>query len=74
MGFRVAPDRPTLFKFRNFARNIKMSAVNEMFPGAQRNSTTRDSKAFMEGNDLSTSTKMNILGDTPMYGLDAAGE
>ena len=74
MAFRVAPDRANTFKFRNLARNVKMSAVNEMFPGNQRNSTTRDSKAFYESTDFSKSTNMNVMDSSPMYGLDSAGE
>lgn len=74
MGFRVAPDRANTFKFRNLARNMKMAAVNEMFPGFQRNSTTRDSRAFHESTDYSKSVNMNVMDNAPMYGLDSAGE
>lgn len=72
--FTVLPDRAESFKMRNFYRNLKMSAVNSMFPGSQRNTTSRDAKAFSESINFSQSTNVNDLTNSLMAGIATAGE
>ena len=59
---------------RNLFRNLMAQAQNRMFPGNQRNVTSRDSMAFIESTDYSMSTVVVQLGDSPMVGVSVAGE
>ena len=65
--------RPEAFAQRNFMRNLIAQAVNQMFPGSQRNHTIRDSDGLRESIDMhSTCTITYITG--PIVGSDTAGE
>lgn len=59
---------------RNLYRNMIAQAINAVLPGAQRNNTSRDAKAMVESTDFSSANNIINLGDSPMFGVDSAGE
>lgn len=58
---------------RNLLRNLSNYTINKMFPGAQRNTTMRDSKAFAEDASYGQSINYDSINSNLMGGVSSAG-
>lgn len=70
----MPPTRPENSDIRNAFRNLMAKAMNNMAPGGQRISTSRDAKAMIESTDYGSATNMIDLGSSPMVGVSQASE
>jgi hypothetical protein len=70
----IPPIRRENASVRNAFRNLIACSLNNMFPGAQRNTTSKDSLAFNESVDFQKSTVFVDISDKVIFGFTAAGE
>lgn len=59
---------------RNQLRNITAYVNNKIMPGAGRNTTSRDAKAFADSMDMYKAVNYDVVTGDLMAGLGTAGE
>jgi hypothetical protein len=65
---------PTDLRARNFYRDLIAKALNNVFPGHQRNSTNRDARGFNETTDFGQNINFEELNEDQTVGFAIAGE